>query len=77
MKFGKHLLCVFTLVLLTICLPLRATAQIEKVTVERYYVSDANDATDTFGGYLEPGSVTYRVYIDLLPGCVLKKFMAM
>jgi hypothetical protein len=46
-------------------------AQIEKVIVEKYYISDANDATDTTGGILPVGSTTYRVFIDLLPGCKL------
>lgn len=48
-------------------------AQVEGVRVEKYYVSDSLDATDTTGGYLEPGSVTYRVYIDLKAGSTLKK----
>ncbi|HZV68745.1 MAG TPA: T9SS type A sorting domain-containing protein [Saprospiraceae bacterium] len=45
-----------------------AFAQIEGVHVETYYVSDQADATDTFGGHLEEGSKTYRIFIDLLPG---------
>ncbi len=51
-------------------------AQLEKVIVETYYISDANDATDTIDGAanaLEDGSKTYRVYIDLKPGYKLKK----
>jgi hypothetical protein len=51
-------------------------AQIEKLTVETYYVSDANDATDTIDGSnraLEAGSKTYRVYVDLKPGYKIKK----
>jgi hypothetical protein len=51
----------------------KAKAQIENVIVETYYVSDSLDATDTIGGILEPGSKTYRVFIDLAPGCTLKK----
>jgi hypothetical protein len=47
--------------------------QLERVIVERYYVSDENDATDAFGGGVPVGTVTYRVYVDLLPGTVLKK----
>jgi hypothetical protein len=47
--------------------------QLEKVIVEKYYVSDVNDATDTLGGGLAVGSTTYRIYIDLFPGSVLKK----
>jgi len=45
---------------------------LENVIVEKYYVSDANDATDTDGGSLAVGSVTYRIYIDLLPGFELQ-----
>jgi hypothetical protein len=44
---------------------------IKNVIVETYYVSDANDATDTTGGKLEAGYKTYRVYIQLKPGCKL------
>lgn len=49
-----------------------AFSQLEKVIVERYYVSDANDATDITGGGLPEGSVTYRIYVDLAPGTVVK-----
>lgn len=48
-----------------------ATAQngLEGVIVEKYYISDANDATQNgVGGVLPVGSVTYRVYADMLPG---------
>lgn len=48
-------------------------SQLQKVIVEKYYVSDANDATDTLGGGLAIGSTTYRIYVDLAPGSVLKK----
>lgn len=59
--------------LLTVVLStISVSAQLEKVIVERYYVSDANDATDTYGGGLPEGSVTYRIYVDLAPGTVLK-----
>jgi len=40
---------------------------LEAVIVETYYISDANDATDTDGGTLTAGSVTYRVYVDMAP----------
>lgn len=46
-------------------------AQLEKVFIETYYVSDANDATDITGGGVEEGSITYRIYVDLLPGSQL------
>lgn len=49
-------------------------AQLEKVIVEKYYVSDNNDSTDlTDGRMLKSGSTTYRVYIDLNSGYKLKK----
>ncbi len=50
-----------------------AFAQIENVIIETYYVSDANDATDTIGGFLEEGSTTYRIFIDLMPGSKILK----
>jgi hypothetical protein len=45
--------------------------QLEKVIVEKYYVSDAKDSTDLDGGKLPEGSVTYRIYVDLKPGSKL------
>ena len=50
-------------------------AQIEKIIVENYYISDANDATDTTGGQLQAGSKTYRIYIDLKLGSKIKKMV--
>jgi hypothetical protein len=44
---------------------------IKNLIVETYYISDANDATDTTGGFLEPGSKTYRIYVQMKPGCKL------
>lgn len=52
--------------------PLHAQNEIEDVRVETYYISDANDATDEIGGPLTPGSRTYRVFLDLGPGCSLE-----
>lgn len=49
------------------------SAQLEGVRVETYYVSDANDATDTLGGMLEVGTTTYRIYMDLVTGSRLLK----
>lgn len=49
-----------------------AQSIIEDVSVETYYVSDANDATTEVGGFLEEGSVTYRVYVDLVEGAQIK-----
>ena len=44
-----------------------ASQGLEKIIVEKYYVSDANDAAKSVGT-LPEGSVTYRIYADMLPG---------
>lgn len=49
-----------------------AKAQLEKIVVEKYYITDANDATDLTGGLIQVGTTTYRIYIDLLPNTRLK-----
>jgi hypothetical protein len=46
---------------------------LEHISVEQYYVSDANDSIANDGisavpGTLPVGSKTYRIYIDMLPG---------
>lgn len=61
------------IILLLTFFPLSMFAQLEKVIVEKYYISDANDATDTTGGQLKSGSTTYRIYIDLARGSKLTK----
>ncbi len=51
-------------------------AQIEKVIVETYYVSDTLDVTDTIDGSaraLPVGSKTYRIYVDLKSGYKIVK----
>lgn len=58
----------FVSLLLLLTLSITLNAQIEKVIVEKYYISDSTDATDTTGGKLAVGSTTYRIFIDLLPG---------
>lgn len=51
----------------------RGQSALENVIVEKYYISDANDAADTDGGtLLEEGSVTYRVLLDMGAGCKLR-----
>jgi len=45
---------------------------LEKVIVEKYYVAQSKDVKDTVGGVLAKKSVTYRVYVDLLPGYKLQ-----
>jgi hypothetical protein len=47
----------------------KAQNGLENVIVERYYISDANDTSvNSVGGVLPIGSVTYRIYLDMLPG---------
>ncbi len=42
---------------------------LEGIIVEKYYISDANDTlANSTDGKLPIGSVTYRVYADMLPG---------
>ena len=58
---------IFILAILTATFT-KAQDAIKKVIVENYYVSDANDATDSTGGHLETGSKTYRIYVQLQQG---------
>lgn len=48
-------------------------SQLNKVSVETYYIADANDATDTTGGGIAEGATTYRVYLHLEPNTRLTK----
>jgi len=46
---------------------------LENIIVETYYISDANDSIETDAvsanpGALPVGSITYRIYADMLPG---------
>jgi hypothetical protein len=46
---------------------------LENIIVEKYYISNANDASvNSVGGVLPVGSVTYRVYVDMLPDYVVQ-----
>lgn len=45
----------------------RSQNGLEQIIVEKYYVSNAADAAGTIGT-LPEGSVTYRIYADMLPG---------
>jgi hypothetical protein len=46
-------------------LALQSNAQLRNVLIEKYYVSDVNDASDTIGGHLSPNTITYRIYAHL------------
>jgi len=71
MQFKKYLFLLFGILIFN---GFQSFAQITGVKVEKYYIADANDATDTTGGRsLDVGSITYRVYVELLPGSKLKK----
>lgn len=49
-------------------------AQLEKVVVETFYVSDTLDYKDTTDGRrVKPGSKTYRVYVDMVKGSKIMK----
>lgn len=44
-------------------------AQVKGLMVEKYYIADQNDLTDTTGGRsLPPNAVTYRVFVEIEPG---------
>lgn len=45
----------------------KAQNGLERIVVEKFYVSDATDEANSVGR-LPVGSVTYRVYVDMLPG---------
>ena len=57
----------FGLGLIFICAYCNAQNGLEKITVEKYYVSNADDSIASIG-VLPVGSVTYRIYVDMLPG---------
>lgn len=63
----------FFIFLFTLLFTLNMQAQLEKVIVEKYYISDTLDEKDTTGGLLQAGSTTYRVYVDLKAGSKLIK----
>ena len=41
---------------------------LEKIIVEKYYIANENDTKFDYVGKLAKGSVTYRIYVDMLPG---------
>lgn len=46
---------------------------LERIIVEKYYVSDeADTAVDDDGGILPVGSKTYRIYVDMLPNYIFQ-----
>jgi len=66
--------CSYKKYLILTCFALSALATyaqngLEKIIIEKYYISDASDTIcNSIGGKLPIGSVTYRIYVDMLPG---------
>ena len=72
-NYFKQLNCMkkFLLALVFIFCAMAGRSQgLERIVVEKYYVSDANDATGS-SGVLPVGSVTWRIYVDMAPGWYL------
>jgi len=60
---------IFTFYILLSVLFTRAQNGLENIIVEKYYISNANDtANSIIGGTLPIGSITYRIYANMLPG---------
>lgn len=65
MKLKKILSIIYILISLN---QLEAQNGLERIIVEKYYISNENDTSaSAFGGSLPIGSVTYRIYLDMLP----------
>jgi hypothetical protein len=48
---------------------LKSQNGLENIIIEKYYISAPEDTLDSrIGGYLPIGSVTYRIFVDMLPG---------
>jgi hypothetical protein len=63
-------------IVLFLFIGLNTQAQIQNVIVEKYYVADSFDIANTDGGQLQPGAVTYRVYVDLESGSKISRVFA-
>ncbi len=69
-----RIISLFTIILTLLSSSNMCFAQIEKVEVETYYISDSLDATDTINGkFIDKGTKTYRIYVDLAVGSKIKK----
>lgn len=54
-------------ILALLCVKVHAQKGLEKIIVEKYYISNKADSMES-NGKLAIGSTTYRVFVDLLPG---------
>jgi hypothetical protein len=58
---------------LFILLNAKSQKGLERVIVEKYYISDSNDASaNATDGVLPVGSTTYRIFLDLAPGYIFQ-----
>jgi hypothetical protein len=56
-----------------LCFQVSAQQGLEGIIVEKYYVANENDkSVDGDGGELPLNAVTYRVYVDMLPGYIFQ-----
>lgn len=73
LRFYRYFQVVFATVLLT-CSVHSSYGQLKNVMLEKYYIPNADDFTDTTGGRtIEPGSTTWRVYVQVEPGSRITK----
>jgi hypothetical protein len=63
----KHIFSFAVLIFSFAVIHAQAPHGLKKIIVEKYYVSDANDAKAAKGGHLPVGSVTYRIFVEMLP----------
>ncbi|MBK6988731.1 MAG: hypothetical protein IPH33_11150 [Bacteroidetes bacterium] len=56
----------FSILFLIQCVSAEAQQGLEKIIVEKYYISNDEDEKGTDGA-LSSGSVTYRIFVDMLP----------
>ena len=70
-SFTKFSIVCLSTLFIGISLNAQTTKGLEKVIVEKYYVSNQDDA-DASEGKLPVGSVTWRIYLDMLPGYYFK-----
>ena len=63
----------FTFIALVVNLSTAEAQQgLEKIFIEKYYISDSADAQVGAGGFLPVNSTTYRIWVDMKPGYSLQ-----
>jgi len=72
-KFTKTLLSGFAFFLICSFVNAQSPQGLEKVIVEKYYISNEDDSVGSIGfGTLPVGSVTYRIFLDMKQGYSFK-----